>query len=53
MENKTYLTTEEKYRQQMEYERRSKHMESFKRPPYQHTVEEVRRCESINEGRTN
>lgn len=35
MENITYLTADEKYRQQMEYERRSKRMERFKRPPYQ------------------
>lgn len=42
MEDITYLTSDEKYRQQMEYERRSKHMERFRRPPYQHTSEEVR-----------
>ena len=42
MENITYLTSEEKFRQQMEYERNSKHMEKFKKPPYQYTVEEVR-----------
>lgn len=43
MENITYITSDEKYRQQMEYERRSKHMERFKRPPYQHTCEEVKK----------
>ena len=49
MENITYLTTEEKFRQQMEYERRSKHMERFKKPPYQYTVEEVRSREEKKE----
>ena len=42
MKETIYITSEEKHSMQREYERNSKYMEIFKKPPYQYTVEEVR-----------
>lgn len=41
MEERIFLTAEEKRHMQMSYERGSQHMERFRRPAYQHTAMEV------------